>query len=71
MVRFIDGEFIRHVEEPGQCETCGELAELRPYGPNDENICIECGQKDPETTVGKMKKHLLKMIGGYFDPERN
>lgn len=32
------------------CELCGKIAELRPYGPNHENICFECGMKDEETT---------------------
>ena len=35
------------------CELCGRIDELRPYGPNGEQICYECGQKDPETTARK------------------
>lgn len=34
------------------CALCGEKAELRPYGPNGENICFACGMKD-EATTGK------------------
>jgi hypothetical protein len=35
------------VEEPAKCETCGVLAELRPYGSKGENICVVCASKDP------------------------
>ena len=32
------------------CFLCGKLAETRPYGPNGEEICYECGMRDVETT---------------------
>ncbi len=32
--------------EPDKCELCGELKELRPYGPNGENVCFKCAIKD-------------------------
>ena len=35
---------------PDTCELCGEHDELRPYGPNFENICFECAMKDEKTT---------------------
>ncbi len=41
------------------CEMCGAVDECRPYGPNDENICFECGLKDQETTERKMAKHIF------------
>lgn len=28
------------------CEMCGTEAEVRPYGPNGENVCFKCGMKD-------------------------
>ena len=34
----------------GQCDLCGKMDELRPYGPNGEFICFECGMKDEATT---------------------
>jgi hypothetical protein len=37
-------------EPPGKCELCGLVEETRPYGPNGEQICFSCGEKDPETT---------------------
>lgn len=32
------------------CELCGKVDELRPYGPKGENICLECGEKNPVAT---------------------
>lgn len=43
-------------EEPSVCEFCGKLEELRPYGPNKENICFDCAMKDPETTKKKFQE---------------
>lgn len=33
-----------------KCQLCGKEAELRPYGPNGEWICFECGMKNEEVT---------------------
>ena len=49
------------------CEFCGKEAECRPYGPNGENICFDCGMKDPKTTEKMMKKVLF----GEGDDESN
>ncbi len=46
-------------ETPQACEMCGIIAECRPYGPNDEEICFECAMKDPETTERKMAAYLF------------
>ncbi len=46
-------------EKPQQCDFCGEIRELRPYGPNGECICLECGDKDEETTNKMIDKVLL------------
>ncbi len=48
-------------EEPQQCDLCGKIAELRPYGPNGECICFECGEKNPETTLRMFKEKMLGM----------
>ena len=46
--------------EPDQvCEMCGVIAECRPYGPNGEQICFECGMKDVETTRKQMEKYIF------------
>lgn len=43
----------------GKCELCTEEAdELRPYGPNDEHICIDCARKDPEVSQAKYAKDM-------------
>lgn len=50
--------------EPANCELCGQKAELRPYGPNGENICRDCGNKDPEGTRARMIAALQKQLPG-------
>jgi hypothetical protein len=42
----------------GTCQMCGSLDELRPYGPNNENICFDCAMKDEETTKRKFREML-------------
>lgn len=44
-------------EQP--CAFCGKISEVRPYGPNDEEICFECEMKDEKTTIKKFKQHVL------------
>lgn len=46
-------------EEPQVCEMCGIIAECRPYGPNYEEICFDCGQKHPETTQKRMEEYIF------------
>lgn len=46
----------------GKCEMCGKNDELRPYGPNNENICFDCAMKD-EVTAKKKFHEFLK--GGH------
>lgn len=48
------------IEEPAQmCEMCGVIAECRPYGPNDEQICFDCGMKDKENTLKKLGQYIF------------
>ena len=54
-----DGNVVIEEEPAGVCELCGEKRELRPYGPNGENICVPCGMKDPKTTYTNMGKKLF------------
>ena len=44
----------------GKCEMCGAQDELRPYGPNNENICFDCAMKDEATA----KKKFLELLSG-------
>ena len=46
-------------QEPECCEMCGVIAECRPYGPNDENICFDCAMKDEDTTRRKMEAYIF------------
>jgi hypothetical protein len=50
---------ILYKEKPQQCDLCGKIAELRPYGPNGECICFECGMKDEKTT----KRKFIEFMG--------
>ena len=45
-------------EKPQQCDDCGEIAELRPYGPSGTTVCFDCGMKDPAEAV----RQLIKLI---------
>ena len=47
-------------ENPQQCDFCGEIAELRPYGPNGECICYDCGMKNKKSTERKFIDLLNK-----------
>lgn len=46
----------------GKCEFCGVEDELRPYGPNNENICFDCMMKDEATAKQKFRE---MMNGGH------
>ena len=47
-------------ENDQQCDLCGKIAELRPYGPKGECICYECGMKNEKTTDKMMG---IKLFG--------
>ena len=42
--------YVIEAEEPQQCDYCGAIAELRPYGKNGAAICFDCGRKKPQET---------------------
>ena len=44
-------------EKPQQCDDCGKIDELRPYGKNGAKICFDCGMKYP-----KIVKHNMNII---------
>ena len=54
-------------EPPQRCELCGIIEETRPYGPNGEEVCFECGMKDEENT----KKRMQLYIFGEIDDTKN
>ena len=47
------------VEKNGRCELCGRIEELRPYGPNCENVCFECGMKDEKAATKRLMQHIF------------
>lgn len=50
MTKLINGILVIEAELPDTCELCDAFEELRPYGPNGERICFECGMKNEKTT---------------------
>lgn len=40
------------------CELCGKVAETRPYGPTEENVCFACGMKN-EPAADKAFRRLV------------
>jgi hypothetical protein len=38
--------FVIEEENKQQCDLCGKIEELRPYGPNGECVCFNCGMKN-------------------------
>jgi len=45
--------------KPQGCDLCGEVRELRPYGPKEEWICVECGTKDEPAVRRAIRKRLI------------
>lgn len=57
-IRRVGNVTIIKATPPAQCELCGAVEELRPYGPNGESICFKCGMRDPKATERQMA-HIL------------
>jgi len=55
-------------EKPQQCDDCGKVAELRPYGPGGSCICVDCAYKDPETTK-IVTQAMNRLISDYLEDE--
>ncbi len=51
-------------ELPQQCDLCGQIAELRPYGPHGEMVCFPCGMKDEPAALRAFAKHVLGIDDG-------
>ena len=49
-------------QEPQQYDMCGEVRELRPYGPNGETICHERATSTPE-----MHAAAERVMGRYLE----
>lgn len=46
MTQRIGNAVIISGEGDRRCELCGKLEECRPAGPNEEQVCWECANKD-------------------------
>jgi hypothetical protein len=47
-------------EEDRRCELCGIMAECRPAGPKQEQVCFDCGKKDPAA----MERYNQRLFDG-------
>lgn len=63
MTKRVGDTVIIEVTPPAACEFCQQARELRPYGPNGESICFDCGMLDEPTT----QKRMAKMLFGKVD----
>lgn len=63
MSQRIGNVFVISVEPTAKCELCGKVEELRPYGPNGERICFDCGMQDEATT----NVQFAKAVNGVRD----
>lgn len=55
--------FLFQIQPAAKCDLCGKVAELRPYGPNGENICFQCGEKNPEATEKRFIEVYQRAMG--------
>lgn len=46
IIEAIDHGHLIAVQPDGRCELCGAVDETRPYGPNGEEVCFDCGMQD-------------------------
>ena len=57
------------VEKPQQCDLCGCIAELRPYGPKGETLCFDCATATPEMKAS-VQHQMDKFLNGEPYPDR-
>lgn len=57
-------------ERPQQCDLCGSISELRPYGPNGEAICFDCGMANRETTDAAFLRQVVGVTEVVVEPDR-
>lgn len=55
----MSGRGIIAAEEDQECQLCGAFDECRPYGPNGEQVCFDCGMKNEEATKRKMMEYIF------------
>ena len=59
MSQRINGQAVICQEPERQCGLCGRIAECRPYGPNGEQVCFDCGMKDEEAAKRQFRRLIL------------
>lgn len=60
-----------NARKPQACDLCGEVDDLRPYGPKGEWVCFDCGMKDEEAARRAFNKRLEEgdtRLGDVVDP---
>ena len=50
-------------EKEQQCDMCGQMKELRRYGPNGACICFDCANSTPEMKE-IVKKNMDRILFG-------
>lgn len=59
-------------ENAQQCDYCGKIAELRPYGKNGACICYDCAMKDEATTktmfARRINVYSIETVRAVFMP---
>lgn len=45
-------------EPDGRCEICGKIAETRPYGPEGQEVCFQCGMKNETAAKQQFERFL-------------
>jgi hypothetical protein len=56
-------------ERPQQCDECGRIDELRPYGPGGKTICAPCLVAHPEWEE-EAKARFAHLVLGETLPAR-
>lgn len=65
MTRINENGVVFIAAEPnGKCEMCGKIAETRPYGPNGEEVCFNCGMKDEKAAEKRFHDFITGTITG-------
>lgn len=58
MTREVGDLVVIERENPQQCDLCGAIAELRPYGPGGACVCFQCAMKDERGTEARFRAIL-------------
>lgn len=63
LVEAIDRGVLIQEHPLGRCQLCGAVAETRPYGPNGEDVCFDCGpgSKDPAARAAAERAFARRM----------